>query len=966
MKLVQLPKVLHGGEILDTSIDCDGQLLVSGGADGKVNLWLIPHLQGVSKEASETEISSLTPLHTIECHSYPIQCLESSPSEPKSFISADVKGYLYHTQAIDDAFSSTLLYPFSSLPILPILDCSWSHDGLLVAWTTMDCRTCVYDVSKKTFQELSSLCETSNVRSGSQRSISFDPTNNYLVTMGDDGILYIYQYAYFQEKYRFRLIHKISRHVCKPLLHCKYRRISWSPDGELLCIPTATKNHSALISMVSRSQGWENRVSLVGHGSQCEAVLFLHVLYTDEQTSDSNARVHNIVATAGSDRILLIWNTTKETPVLVLRDIAEKDVVSLLWLKDGQLLFAGSLDGHISMILFEPNELGYTASPQLSIKWLELSKHLIKPLDYKYEPELIPNPSRRSTAPQIEYINQSDAVDALQTQLPPPLKSGSTEVVEKPGPGSVKSKPTVSCVGPITPEVIPAPNDSERHQQASSDILQSAMAAKPKPPSSPKSSLAAKSTALPAKQVVTTKNGRKRIQPQLISKNSNGNQGIPDKPAPSPSLPNGDSLKPSLDFEKPSLSVSEEFQKECKRAKLDDTGNGTGAHKKAKRELEPVRFIGSVLVNPNTTFAKVRLAVPKPRLSFQVTSKFEGDSCYLDIRNGAGNELKPTRITYMKNNSQLWLDFHPKLVLLVAEGNFFWAISTGDCLILVYSHGLGKRLMPPLVLGSPILFLECLGDFLMATTSVGEIFVWDIKRSKIEVSSNIGPLLELHSKVLDDGIAKSDHITMCSITLLGTSLVTLSNGNGYMYNKDMESWQTVSESWWSFGSQYWDSLADSTTDEQSIIDMMELKTTYEIMRKNRVGRGKYFNKISKNMIMKEGFENLENCVSLAHLENRILCCERLGESTQFKEILVVYCQRLCEMGSKAKLFEVFNDLYGPADDEKTGSQWQSTVCGFKKHDLLREIIIACVENRDVQRIIDYFARKVGLIDPDII
>ena len=35
---------------------------------------------------------------------------------------------------------------------------------------------------------------------------------------------------------------------------------------------------------------------------------------------------------------------------------------------------------------------------------------------------------------------------------------------------------------------------------------------------------------------------------------------------------------------------------------------------KLKREMEPVKFIGSVILNPNTSFSKIRLATPKVRL----------------------------------------------------------------------------------------------------------------------------------------------------------------------------------------------------------------------------------------------------------------------------------------------------------------------------------------------------------------
>ena len=48
--------------------------------------------------------------------------------------------------------------------------------------------------------------------------------------------------------------------------------------------------------------------------------------------------------------------------------------------------------------------------------------------------------------------------------------------------------------------------------------------------------------------------------------------------------------------------------------------------------MEPVKFIGSVILNPNTSFSKIRLATPKVRL-FQLKSKTDDDGVFiLDIK----------------------------------------------------------------------------------------------------------------------------------------------------------------------------------------------------------------------------------------------------------------------------------------------------------------------------------------------
>ena len=73
--------------------------------------------------------------------------------------------------------------------------------------------------------------------------------------------------------------------------------------------------------------------------------------------------------------------------------------------------------------------------------------------------------------------------------------------------------------------------------------------------------------------------------------------------------------------------------------------------------------------------------------------------------------------------------------------------------------------------------------------------MFGIWRSKNVLKSSISPLLELYNK---EGLVKSDNITLCAVTSYGIPLVTLSNGSGYLFNKDLGVWQTITESWWCF------------------------------------------------------------------------------------------------------------------------------------------------------------------------
>ena len=95
----------------------------------------------------------------------------------------------------------------------------------------------------------------------------------------------------------------------------------------------------------------------------------------------------------------------------------------------------------------------------------------------------------------------------------------------------------------------------------------------------------------------------------------------------------------------------------------------------------------------------------------------------------------------------------------------------------------------------------------------------------------------------------------------------------------------------------------------------------------------------------------------------------MGEFKDFHNFFIIYVKRICELGFKAKLFEVCDNLLGPSElsSATTGDSevnWNQEICGIKKHDLLKEVILSCAKNRDCQRILIHFSKKIGVIDID--
>lgn len=457
------------------------------------------------------------------------------------------------------------------------------------------------------------------------------------------------------------------------------------------------------------------------------------------------------------------------------------------------------------------------------------------------------------------------------------------------------------------------------------------------------------------------KNGKKKAEQQTVKKT----QGI------------------SMEFNAPSYSVP----KDLKRQPKADSNKEVNGTKKQKKDLEPIDFLDTSLTSPLVAFSKVRLATPKIRLSFDYKPPLD-QNFTLEVKNGSGNEQKPTIVKLIskleEGEKTLFQDFIPKFITMCTSGNNFWACCTSDGFIYVYSDT-GKKVLPPLCLGVPCSFLEACSSYLLCLTSVGQLYCWDIENKKLHFPVNtVFSLLSPTLRYSDDILTRAENITICAITANGVPLATLSNGDGFMFDKDLETWLLISDGWWAYGSQYWDmtnsnNLQGSVTaddgrdkawnssdahqlastirdDKKSIINFVERKTNDELSRKGRI---KNLQRFARTILMKEGFENMEEIVTLSHLENRLLVTLRLEENKEFSKILIIYCIRLSELGYTDRLDDVLQWLYNDGDCDS------SMLAGISRKDHLKDVLVACADIRHVQRVTNGYASALGLLNESI-
>jgi protein HIRA/HIR1 len=235
---------------------------------------------------------------------------------------------------------------------------------------------------------------------------------------------------------------------------------------------------------------------------------------------------------------------------------------------------------------------------------------------------------------------------------------------------------------------------------------------------------------------------------------------------------------------------------------------------------------------------------------------------------------------------------------------------------------------------------------------------------------------------------------------VGKIVVGMSSGDGFAYNPSMFVWQRLSETWWAVGSQYWNSIGTSapatsnSTSKSSastdlaegirpenisagIIPFLERNTNSAALAR---GRAYALQRLVKQLLSAEGWEGLESSISMAHLENRLAATQTLCAKDEFKMYLVMYAKRIGSEGAKAKVEELLAGLMGNAfgeddDDERqaeelgappgpgNGVEWSSTdeIVGWKRTDLLREVVVVLGKFRELQRVTVPYARLLGLV-----
>ncbi|KAH8731008.1 protein HIR1 [Phaeosphaeriaceae sp. PMI808] len=1036
MHLIKPQWLTHPGDLKDFEVySChvspDGSRLVTAAGDGYVRIWSIEAILN----ATNPEYTKPKQLAAVSHHSGTIHAVRFSSNGKYLASGADDK--ILCVYALDPTapthsagFGSNEPPPVENWRVIrrlighenDVQDLGWSADSSILVSVGLDSKVVVW--SGHSFEKLKTL---SNHQSH-VKGITFDPANKYFATASDDRTIKVYRFnspppnATQQDQVNnFVLEHTITTPFLTSPLTTYFRRCSWSPDGAHIAASNATNGPVNSVAILERGI-WDNQpnqTSLIGHEGPVEVAAFSpRLFYQNPPRVEHDGSVAQptvtVVACAGQDKCLSIWNTIFARPFMISQELATKSISDLAWAPNGEILFVTSLDGSILTLVFEPGELGYPASLAENEKTL----------------------SKFGAGRRVGIIEGTDALLLEESSKSGELKGAQGRMGALMGDGGAVQPPVTNGTNGA-PSTTTATNGSTSTTPAPVSVPAPAPAPAAEPPVDQRVEKL-------KQRVTVTKEGKKRIAPMLVSSSSGvGSSSLPQTQLISATTTSGgrsDNPHNILDLSKPydgfpkgglasmlignkrkfaDIEGDEDRQVERRLAASVRPGGAavvlnseTGlvppaaAAPKSNDLVEPPKVLRPAIVNPSLMVSQVRLAVPKIRSVIirtadgsepqqngvdTNTGKAEiPDTVMLEARNATGHsrtgrpqDHDPARISCTSKGQSLWQDFLPKSVLLVTGNTNFFAAACEDGSVYAWSPA-GRRTLNAMILEAQPVIMDCRGWWLMCISAVGMCYIWNLKTmSAPHPPVSVAPILDVAAHTQGPHLTRSPGIVFARLNSEGRVVVAMSNGEGYVYNPNMYIWQRISEPWWSIGSQYWnttDSSVSNITSSQDksvskekddqvsienisagIIPSLERSTTNQFLLQ---GRAFYLQRLIKALISAEGYETFESCVSVAHLENRVAAATTLGAKEEFKIYLSMYVKRLGAEGLKAKIEELLRSLTGDLlaeEDDESRAQQEDFICGWKKEDLLKEAVLILGKHRDLQRITVPYARLLGIV-----
>lgn len=320
-----------------------------------------------------------------------------------------------------------------------IYDLCWSSDGKFMISGSVDNSAILWDLVKD--QKLAMFNEHKSFVQG----VTFDPKSEYVATLCTDRSCRIYSTSskncvHSISKMSLPLPQKETDQEIKPdakpdkpksfrmfhddTMRSFFRRLTFSPDGEILITPAGYMELGDKVInatyLFSRHNFTKPAVYLPSPQkaticARCCPLLYqLRKIHRNGTTDHTNNNLkewekyttlfclpYRVVFAVGTEDSILLYDTQQITPFGYISNIHYHQLSDLAWSPDGRFLFVSSTDGYCTMVVFDEGEIGEVYVPE------ETSHPLMT--DSKNEKQPSPAPSSNSSRSEDPLIMETDS-----------------------------------------------------------------------------------------------------------------------------------------------------------------------------------------------------------------------------------------------------------------------------------------------------------------------------------------------------------------------------------------------------------------------------------------------------------------------------------------------------------------------------------------------------------------------------
>jgi protein HIRA/HIR1 len=156
-----------------------------------------------------------------------------------------------------------------------------------------------------------------------------------------------------------------------------------------------------------------------------------------------------------------------------------------------------------------------------------------------------------------------------------------------------------------------------------------------------------------------------------------------------------------------------------------------------------------------------------------------------------------------KQGAVIWVDYLPSAVLLMAGNQIYSAVGCEDGSVNIYSPS-GRRMLPPIIMDSTPVVLQCSSQWLLCLTATGLLYTWDVVNMKsLLYSISIAPILQA-AQLPSTETHKAPSIKDIRIQKNGLPILITSLQQAFVYHMDMKVWVRISDAWYII-SEFWGS-----------------------------------------------------------------------------------------------------------------------------------------------------------------